>query len=1060
EAGETSEATGPEVQAASSDSSSGGAAGAAAGASSSDVPAPAQERVVVTFDGQEVDITGSDDLRGEVLREHIREQRQRAARLQLNLYLLTFRTSWTLYLLIFATKFFCSRGLVLASRQVDMEDLQGPSDIDPASLLAALDPNLRQAILMDQDDNFISGLPPSLAAEANAALRQPMRRRMQVPGGPNGESSGISPAKRVNREIVQLVDKPALMTLIRMLFVPEPSNRTVLHRLLLNLSENGKTRMDMISLLLSILADGSADIAAVDRSFASLSLGKRSRSQTPRKPPSLSNLRSTWRLNPNLVTQSSSRSFFGRNENFGSSLKKGKGKEKTGPSYPIAILLGLLERPTFLNSQSLLEQLVLLLSTVLKHIAVIVKRNEESAKAAAKKLEAAKNESVVEEGSSLSQTVDGDAETRSQKTKNALKPPALPESNLQAIVNVLKAGECSQKTFQYTLSILQNMAMLEIYRSIILSELSESARFLAADLTTDISTLKASLARPNVHLDVNEGVLSKFSQSSATQAKLLRILKAIDFMLSKTPTSQSGGLVRSTSEDVLSQPHVKEGLIAVYDKVDFLSLWAVLGQLLGEISETAEMVHVATVVLPLIEAFMVVSKPYVVTTQAPGAAKTFTFSRSFKALSEATNDEMFYLFTEEHRKVLNAMVRNNPSLMSGSFSLLVHNSRILEFDNKRTYFNQQLHKRTGREGYGVLQINVRRAHVFEDSYHQLHGRSGDEIKYGKLSVRFHEEEGVDAGGVTREWFSVLARQMFNPDYALFKPSAVDKVTYQPNRSSWINPDHLLYFRFVGRVIGKAIYDGRLLDAYFTRSFYKAMLEIPVDWKDIEAIDPEFHKSLEWMLNNDITDVLDITFSTEVDEFGRKKILDLQPNGRNIAVTEENKLEYVKLITEQKLVTAIKQQIDAFLGGFYDVIPKDLVKIFNEQELELLISGLPDIDIDDWKNNTEYQNYTSSSPQIQWFWRAVRSFSQEERAKLIQFVTGTSKVPLEGFKALEGSGGVQKFQIHKDFSSTSRLPSAHTCFNQVDLPEYESYEQLRGNLWLPFRNVELVSFGFV
>jgi E3 ubiquitin-protein ligase HUWE1 len=119
----------------------------------------------------------------------------------------------------------------------------------------------------------------------------------------------------------------------------------------------------------------------------------------------------------------------------------------------------------------------------------------------------------------------------------------------------------------------------------------------------------------------------------------------------------------------------------------------------------------------------------------------------------------------------------------------------------------------------------------------------------------------------------------------------------------------------------------------------------------------------------------------------------------------------------------------------------LISIFTEQELELLISGLPDIDVDDWKNNTEYQGYTASSPPIVWFWRMVRSFDKEQRAKLLQFVTGTSKVPLNGFKELEGMNGFSRFSIHRDYGS-ERLPSAHTCFNQLDLPEYESYERLR------------------
>lgn len=123
----------------------------------------------------------------------------------------------------------------------------------------------------------------------------------------------------------------------------------------------------------------------------------------------------------------------------------------------------------------------------------------------------------------------------------------------------------------------------------------------------------------------------------------------------------------------------------------------------------------------------------------------------------------------------------------------------------------------------------------------------------------------------------------------------------------------------------------------------------------------------------------------------------------------------------------RPQLQAFLEGFYEIIPKSLISIFNEQELELLISGLPNIDIDDLRQNTEYHKYQTSSLQIQWFWRALRSFEQADRAKFLQFVTGTSKVPLQGFASLEGMNGVQKFQIHRDDRSTSRLPSAHTWY---------------------------------
>lgn len=131
-------------------------------------------------------------------------------------------------------------------------------------------------------------------------------------------------------------------------------------------------------------------------------------------------------------------------------------------------------------------------------------------------------------------------------------------------------------------------------------------------------------------------------------------------------------------------------------------------------------------------------------------------------------------------------------------------------------------------------------------------------------------------------------------------------------------------------------------------------------------------------------------------------------------------------------------------GFHEIIPPDLISIFNEQELELLISGLPEIDVDEWKNHTEYHNYSASSPQIQWFWRAVRSFDKEERAKLLQFVTGTSKVPLNGFKELEGMNGVSKFNIHRDYGNKDRLPSSHTCFNRESSPDPYCFPSTEAN----------------
>ena len=139
----------------------------------------------------------------------------------------------------------------------------------------------------------------------------------------------------------------------------------------------------------------------------------------------------------------------------------------------------------------------------------------------------------------------------------------------------------------------------------------------------------------------------------------------------------------------------------------------------------------------------------------------------------------------------------------------------------RAFFKMKLKRmrqNSLRSMHGSLRISVRRQNVFDDSFQSFRYKTADEMRR-RLSVTFHGEEGMDAGGLTREWYSVLAREIFNANYALFTATS-DSVTFQPNAQSYINPEHLSYFKFVGRVIGKAICDGQLLDAHFTRSFYK------------------------------------------------------------------------------------------------------------------------------------------------------------------------------------------------------------------------------------------------
>ena len=203
-------------------------------------------------------------------------------------------------------------------------------------------------------------------------------------------------------------------------------------------------------------------------------------------------------------------------------------------------------------------------------------------------------------------------------------------------------------------------------------------------------------------------------------------------------------------------------------------------------------------------------------------------------------------FADKHRKLLNAFVRQNSQMLQGSLALLLKTPRLLDFDNKRTYFRQRMKHASEQAHYGSLRINVRRAYVLEDSYNQLRMRTPAELK-GRLTVQFQGEEGVDAGGLTREWYQLLSRVVFDKGALLFTTMGSD-ATFQPNPNSDIQTEHLSYFRFVGRVVAKALHDAQLLDVHFTRSFYKHILGIKVVYQDIEAIDPEYAQGLHWILN--------------------------------------------------------------------------------------------------------------------------------------------------------------------------------------------------------------------
>lgn len=1093
----------------------------------------AQERVMTTIRGEEVDLTGlgidpdylaalPEEFREEVIAQTLTTRRSEARQQAENTGTGQETEAFNEFLDALPAEL---RQEIIQQENQDrrrrereesrrLASNNAPQDMDPASILLTFDAALREEILLDQGEELAEHLPPDLRAQMRAlqersgpprAAGRARDRHREVPREAGriagGQAQPPVETKPVRQPVPQMLDKAGVATLLRLMFISQPANIRSHHfAILADVCENRQNRLEVISTILQILQDGSTNMDAVEKSFSNLSLKAKQpkdKDLQQRTPNSLK--RSVASLTATSVIQHNSDVsplmivhqcldllvelcrnphipplFLTEHETVGSSLKrslsrKGKGKELRAHKYAINSLLSLLGRSLVMESSAVMQLLADLLNKVTYPLQALDRRRrgaEEEAKKPSQTEGSTSTDTAPPptevasgaqtSGTAPSQTNDNstvadtqddlklneesstqDAKTADKKSKS-FQPPVVPVYNLTLVVNIFVARECSSKTFQNTISTIKNLSNIPGAKIVFGQELVRQARLLSENIVRDLDDLLPHILKAESGTEIQGVALNKFSPGASEQNKLLRVLTALDHLFDSK--------VKKTSEadNSMSKDEKQEFISSLYHNSTFGTMWDKLSACLSAIHQRENMVNVATILLPLIESLMVVCKNTTLS-EAPesqGPAKEMLLT------SPPPEDRMaglFFTFTEQHRRVLNELVRINPKLMSGTFSLLVKNPKVLEFDNKRNYFNRSVHAKTGnqaRPSYPALQLSVRRDHVFHDSFKSLYFKKGEEMKYGKLNIRFHGEEGVDAGGVTREWFQVLSRQMFDPNYVLFTPVSSDRTTFHPNKLSSINDEHLMFFKFIGRIIGKALYEGRVLDCYFSRAVYKRILGKPVSVKDMESFDPEYYKSLVWMLENDITDIITETFAVEDDAFGVTKTVDLCENGRNIPVTEDNKHEYVRLVVEHKLLASVKDQMAEFLQGFHDIIPAELIAIFNEQELELLISGLPDIDVDDWKAHTEYHNYQPSSQQIQWFWRAVRSFDKEERAKLLQFVTGTSKVPLNGFKELEGMNGVSRFNIHRDYGRPDRLPSSHTCFNQLDLPEYESYDVLR------------------
>jgi len=349
-------------------------------------------------------------------------------------------------------------------------------------------------------------------------------------------------------------------------------------------------------------------------------------------------------------------------------------------------------------------------------------------------------------------------------------------------------------------------------------------------------------------------------------------------------------------------------------------------------------------------------------------------------------------------------------------------------------------------------IVVRRSHLLHDSMAAVMSLSRSKLtEFWRFE--FYGETGIDAGGLAREWFQLVTEQIFNPDMGLWLPSATNQMAMRINTASEIScpEDHLIYFRFLGRVMGKALFDGQLVAGHMVRHIYKHILGWPVMFDDLELPDEGYYNSLKSLLDVDDIEDLCMDFTFTENALGENRVVELMEGGKDVPVTNDNLPEFLEANLKYHMMDRVKPQQTELLLGFFDIIPEPLLTIFDFQELELLMCGVPVIDIDDWKANTTYSGHFEGKGEkastVQWFWEVIQQeFDQETRARLLQFVTGSSGVPSRGFSVLQGNdGSIRQFCIHGIKKENSLYPRSHTCFNRIDLPIYSSKNELREKL---------------
>ncbi|KAL9238927.1 hypothetical protein vseg_013294 [Gypsophila vaccaria] len=356
-----------------------------------------------------------------------------------------------------------------------------------------------------------------------------------------------------------------------------------------------------------------------------------------------------------------------------------------------------------------------------------------------------------------------------------------------------------------------------------------------------------------------------------------------------------------------------------------------------------------------------------------------------------------------------------------------------------------------------IAIVVRRGHLVEDGFQQLNSlgsRLKSSIHISFVSESGLPEAGLDYGGLSKEFLTDIAKAAFDPQYGLFCQTSTSERLLIPNTAARFLENGVQMIEFLGKIVGKALYEGILLDYSFSHVFIQKLLGRYSFLDELSTLDPELYRNLMCVKNyeGDVEDLsLDFTITEEL--LGKRTTIELKPGGKDTNVTNDNKLQYIHAMADYKLNRQLIPLSNAFYRGLTDLISPSWLKLFNASEFNQLLSGgNHDIDVDDLRTNTRYTGgYSEGSRAVKLFWEVIAGFEPTERCMLLKFVTSCSRAPLLGFKHLQPT-----FTIHKvacdvplwaaiGGHDVERLPSASTCYNTLKLPTYKRASRMRAKL---------------